>query len=714
MAEGTISVGLKMITDAFKKSLEEANERIRGLNKEFSKTRTGVSKDVGGLADDFKGLNVFTAISIAAIGTGLVTAFKACVNAAAESEAVVSKLNQIIKATGGVAGVTSEAAQELATSLQDVTAYDDEAIISGETMLLTFRNIGEKIFPRATESALDLATVMGTDVNAAMLMLGKALDNPVEGMTALQRAGVRLSATQKEQVEQFMALGNISKAQEIILDALTAKMGGAARAEAETYNGKMKQLKNTIGDLAENIGKIFLPALTAVASVLKTATKDLNDFLDSFSQKGAKIDALNGALEFNTKLVDDLNYKYNDLTKANWKLMTPEAVQANRDELADITAKLKALLELRKKYQTELNTAKGTNTTKSTGFKPSEDLTAPQIEANKKLEKLQQDLMQKRAQLNKDGLAQINADELKSIAELKDTKLAKTKAGEETALQITKLYADQRAEYEKKKNLETAQFTLTQAGSMVGQLGNLFSMYYANQKMEVDNNLKGQMDAIASGYDAEKANIEATVMNTTQRNAALKALDEKRTRDEKTAQEKADKDKRKIVREEAKRNKEISMVQVAINTAMAVMQAVATSGNIYAGIVLGVMMAALGAAQMELIRQQPLPALAAGGYASTATSAIFGEKGREVALPLDGTEGQYALSLLADKLINSIESKLNKSSIAASISNTASAAKDSAKNLFHVIVNVGSKVLYDDISEATENGEILIHARAIV
>ncbi|MBN2401017.1 MAG: hypothetical protein JXN64_01330, partial [Spirochaetes bacterium] len=260
---------------------------------------------------------------------------------------------------------------------------------------------------------------------------------------------------------------------------------------------------------------------------------------------------------------------------------------------------------------------------------------------------------------------------------------------------------------------------MSQIGTMVSELGNLFSMYYQNSQTEIDNDTQKKLDAIAEQYDAEKAAIEATITDEAQRDAALKALDEKRARDEKSIQEKADKDKRKLAREAAKRQREIAEFETIIATPQAAYQAYkALAGIPYVGPALGAIAAAaataLGLAKLALIRAQPLPALAAGGYASQATAAIFGEKGPEVALPLDGTEGQNALALLADKLINSIESRLSNSSVASTVSNSVSSAKESVKNLFHVIVNVGSKVLYDDISEATENGEILIHARAII
>ena len=90
-------------------------------------------QSISSIGSSLKNLNVLGIASAGAIGTVLVKALSACIDAAAEAEQVQAKLNAVIKATGGVAGVTSKAAIDLATSLQNVTTFDDEAILSGET-----------------------------------------------------------------------------------------------------------------------------------------------------------------------------------------------------------------------------------------------------------------------------------------------------------------------------------------------------------------------------------------------------------------------------------------------------------------------------------------------------------------------------------------------------------------------------------------------------
>ena len=109
----------------------------------------------------------------------IVNTSKAMVNAYRVQEQAERKLQSVVKATGGAAGLTSQEMINLARSLQQVTTFGDEAIIEAEAILGTFKNVREDAFIRTTEAALDMSTVLGTDLNSAMLQLGKAVNDPI-------------------------------------------------------------------------------------------------------------------------------------------------------------------------------------------------------------------------------------------------------------------------------------------------------------------------------------------------------------------------------------------------------------------------------------------------------------------------------------------------------------------------------------------------------
>jgi hypothetical protein len=184
---------------------------------------------------------------------------------AASSQDAISQLEAVLKSTGGVAGVTSQQAQDLASSFQKITKFSDEAVLGGENMLLTFTSIGKEVFPRATETMLDMSQALGQDLKSSAIQLGKALNDPIAGVSALRRVGVQFSDEQEEMIKKMVESGDLMKAQTFILDELQKEFGGSAKAAGETFGGQLEILKNKLSDIKENIGNALLPVLTNLA-----------------------------------------------------------------------------------------------------------------------------------------------------------------------------------------------------------------------------------------------------------------------------------------------------------------------------------------------------------------------------------------------------------------------------------------------------------------
>jgi hypothetical protein len=221
------------------------------------------------------------AFAATAAGIALVTkTLTDSVKAAIESEKATAQLNAVLKSTQYAAGLSIEALQDQATALQGVTTFSDEVINSGQAMLLTFTNIGRDVFPMATEAILNMAQEFGS-VDQAAVQLGKALNNPIEGLGALTRVGVQFTEEQKKLVEGFVKAGDIEAAQKIILQELQVEFGGLARAMGQTTEGKLKILANQLDTLKEKIGGPLLGLLVEGADKI---TKFINsaDFTEFF------------------------------------------------------------------------------------------------------------------------------------------------------------------------------------------------------------------------------------------------------------------------------------------------------------------------------------------------------------------------------------------------------------------------------------------------
>lgn len=249
--------------------------KILGDASQFKRTIGGVDSQVGKLEGTGKKIGgAFKAmaggIAIASAGT----AFKGALDAASESLKVAAQTNAVVKSTGGAAGVTVEHVDKLAHSLQNLSGVQDESIQTGQNMLLTFTNVkngvgkGADIFDQASRAMLDMSIATGSDARTAALQLGKALNDPVKGVTALRRVGVQFTKEQQNQIKTLAESGDLMGAQKMILAELNKEFGGSAKA-AGAAQTPMERLSLVFGDLQETIGKKLLPIIEKLAKWLQ-------------------------------------------------------------------------------------------------------------------------------------------------------------------------------------------------------------------------------------------------------------------------------------------------------------------------------------------------------------------------------------------------------------------------------------------------------------
>lgn len=221
-------------------------------NSEFKKGIDDSEKKSSAFKDTLKGIgqSMLAAFSVGA----LINFGKKAVQAYDEQAASIAKLESVLRSTGNAAGLTSEQLQSYASSLQKTTKFGDEATLNAMALLATFKSIKGDIFKQTIASAQDLATVIGTDLNGAVMQLGKALEAPEIGLTMLRRSGISFSTQQIEQIKALVAEGKKHEAQLVMLNEVQTQFGGAAKAAADTASGAWTKVKNAFGDLMEVIG----------------------------------------------------------------------------------------------------------------------------------------------------------------------------------------------------------------------------------------------------------------------------------------------------------------------------------------------------------------------------------------------------------------------------------------------------------------------------
>jgi phage-related protein len=198
----------------------------------------------------------------------LTTGLKESVQEGAQAQLIEAQTAQVIKSTGGVAGVTADQVQGLADKYSHLTRFSNDSIQSTENLLLTFTNIRGQAFEPATAATLDLAQAMGEDTKSAAIQLGKALGDPAKGYAQLQRVGVTFNQAEIESIKTMQKHGDIAGAQAVILKELQTEFGGSAEAAGKTFAGQLAILNNQMTESKERIGKALIPVLAQLVGVL--------------------------------------------------------------------------------------------------------------------------------------------------------------------------------------------------------------------------------------------------------------------------------------------------------------------------------------------------------------------------------------------------------------------------------------------------------------
>lgn len=259
---GALRVMLGMDTAEFEDGSKKAQREAKALERKFEAIGGNMQKVGLGMTA------ALTAPLVAFAAKGL--------QEAQQSAAAIAQVEAALTSMGPVAGRTSEQLQDAANAFEGSSLFEADVILKEITAnLLTFGNIAGEQFDRAQQAAIDMATRLGSEPQAAAIALGKALNDPVKGITSLTRVGVQFTEAQKAQIKEMTALGDAAGAQGIILAELERQFGGAAQAAQNT--DPLNRFNDAVNSLAELVGNVLLPVLTPIVD-------GLADFASSFGE----------------------------------------------------------------------------------------------------------------------------------------------------------------------------------------------------------------------------------------------------------------------------------------------------------------------------------------------------------------------------------------------------------------------------------------------
>jgi hypothetical protein len=228
------------------------------------------SNRMRGLGDTFGDLGrkalIGTAIVAGALGKVAWDALKA----AEASQVADARLNNIADSMGlfgSKAGEVSKRLQDYAQKQSLATGIDDEAIKATQAKLLTFAELAKSAgnvggaFDRATDAAIDLAAAGFGEAEGNAVQLGKALNDPIKGISALTRVGVTFTDAEQDKIKALVESNDMLGAQNIILEAIETQVGGTAEATAKSTD----KIKNAFDEVSETIGGALLPYVEDLA-----------------------------------------------------------------------------------------------------------------------------------------------------------------------------------------------------------------------------------------------------------------------------------------------------------------------------------------------------------------------------------------------------------------------------------------------------------------
>lgn len=257
ISSGSMNGGLIYAERELRAAIAETNREI-GIHKrkiEGITAMQGKFRKFGDAAASAGGaMTVGVTLPLVAFGAAAISASRDAAGAVAQVEASLASM-------GPVAGRNLGQLKDQANTLMQSSLFDDDEILKKVTsVMLTFGKVTGASFDRAQLAAVNLSTKLGGDLQGSTLMVGKALNDPVKGVTALTRAGVSFTGQQKDMIAAMVEAGNVAGAQNLILAELEKQVGGAAAAARKADPGGA--LAISFGEFQQSVGDKLLPKLT--------------------------------------------------------------------------------------------------------------------------------------------------------------------------------------------------------------------------------------------------------------------------------------------------------------------------------------------------------------------------------------------------------------------------------------------------------------------
>ena len=264
-----MAVGVNIVSSFDSKGIRKAILDFKALDGAGNKATFGLRTFDKAATNGLK--NVAKYGAIAAVGLGTI-AFRLAKTA--EDALVADRVLLQVATSMGLFGSQTQAVVDrltaLASTQQLSLGIDEDVIKATQAKLMTFKNLAKTAdqvggaFDRTTMAALDLAATGFGEATGNAVQLGKALNDPIKGLTALGKAGITFTEQEKEKIKTLVESGKLLEAQDVLLKAIETQVGGTAEASAKST----VKIGLAFGEIAESLGTLLLPYFESFATLL--------------------------------------------------------------------------------------------------------------------------------------------------------------------------------------------------------------------------------------------------------------------------------------------------------------------------------------------------------------------------------------------------------------------------------------------------------------
>lgn len=236
-----------------------AENKANAAFKQIDDALEGHEKRIKNITEASKKVAAVGAVAFGAIVGEVALATKAYAESESQLARVDQTLRNVVSTVGGNFSQMSDRAREFGAQLQAIGGIGDEAGAEGFAKMLMVSG-GDMV------EASKLATL------AADLATAKQIDYA----TAVKTVSMTVAGNTKVLKEYGITLDENATSQEA-LAALTASVDGQYRTFGQTIEGQSAIMKQSLGDLQENIGKALLPV---IQKVIEAITPLINKFVE--------------------------------------------------------------------------------------------------------------------------------------------------------------------------------------------------------------------------------------------------------------------------------------------------------------------------------------------------------------------------------------------------------------------------------------------------